>query len=82
MKLPKYLYVYRDINTVIQLYRDKDKIYIMDDGLWKDKVDFSLTENESCLNGINDPNWRCHSAKFESGDYWDIYANPLNAFHV
>lgn len=82
MELPDYLYIYRDSNTVIQLYKDENKTYILSDGMWEDEVDFSLPENEHRIKGIENPHWKCRDAVFKSGDRWDVYANPCDAFGV
>lgn len=82
MELPDYLYIYRDSNTVIQLYKDEGKTYILSDGMWEDEVDFSLPENEHRIKGIENPHWKCRDAVFKSGDRWDVYANPCDAFGV
>lgn len=77
-KLPEYLYIYRESNTVIQLYLDADKTaYVLNDGEWEDEalVDENLADLECLING-----YRCVELKFTSGDYWDVYGSPIAAF--
>lgn len=82
MKMPDYLYIYRDSNTVVQLYKDEGMTYILSDGQWEDEVDFANPVNEHRVGGIENPNWSCRNAVFKSGDQWDVYANPCDAFGV
>ena len=77
-KLPEYLYIYRESNTVIQLYLDVDKTaYVYNDGDYEDEalIDGNLEELERLMNGS-----RCVELKFTSGDYWDVYGSPIAAF--
>ena len=77
-KLPEYLYIYSESNTVIQLYLNADKTaYVLNVYDWEDEVlvDENLADIECLINGS-----RCAELKFTSGDYWDVYSSPITAF--
>ena len=76
----EYLYIYRESNTVVQLYYDETLCeYILDDGEWCDRLDLSDEENKEVLESL-DKGYKCVWATFKSGDTWEVYADPAKAF--
>ena len=75
----EYLYIYRQSNTVIQLYRESEDVFILSDGEWYDELDLSDEENKRNLEDFQN-GARYVWLKFKSGDFWEVYTNPATAF--
>lgn len=77
----EYLYIYRESNTVIQLYRESENTFTLSDGEWIDKLNLSDERNKYVLENLKE-GIKCTWAVFESGDEWQVYATPAAAFGV
>ena len=75
----EYLYVYRDENTVIQLYRKSKNIYVLCDG-WE-LVDFDLSEerNAEARQGLKEGRKKVYMYDKEGCQY-DVYTSANAAF--
>lgn len=82
----EYLYIYRDNNTVVQLYRshENENIFILDDGCdYPLTVDFSSEDNAQALYDLNDGKKKTYAtAKDRDGYMFEvtIYTSADAAF--
>lgn len=75
----EYLYVYRDENTVVQLYRKDENIYVLCDG-WE-LIDFDLSEerNAEARKGLKEGRKKVYM--YDKEDYqYDVYTSANAAF--
>ena len=75
----EYLYVYRDENTVIQLYRKSKNIYVLSNG-WE-TIDFNLFEerNVEARQGLKEGRKKVYMYDKE-GDEYEVYTSANAAF--
>lgn len=82
----KYLYIYQDNNTVIQLYRshENENIFILDDGCdYPLILDFSSNDNKQALDDLNNGKKKTYAlAKDRDGYMFEmvIYTSANAAF--
>ena len=82
----KYLYIYQDNNTVIQLYRshENENIFILDDGCdYPLILDFSSNDNKQALDDLNNGKKKTYAlAKDRDGYVFEmvIYTSANAAF--
>lgn len=77
----EYLYIYREENTVIQLYRESENVFVFSDGVEYIELDLSDERNKEARECLK--NGHSNALIFDTDGYeYEVYTSANAAFGV